>query len=247
MSEEWAGAVPCFRKQQLISAPHPQHMGLCLALHLREAPVCGTSYFILIMAGYPWQLGSQWEPRFLKWVVGKKRGRGWVMRMWAPRLCPSTLPQPFPAGCVVSSEGCGTPGEWIITCQPRRLPVIHNPGLTQHRPVQAICWDHRALASRSGPVWPQLVRNHINMLHQALQMHRLRIAGRAASCLLQRGWSGSSITVLTGRSFFFLTSFQPLFQLSRNNFFTVPGRKVFPHLFADSVHSISQVYWPEWF
>lgn len=67
----------CFRKQQLIPAPQPQHMALCFALHLREPPLCGTSYFILIMAGYPWQLGSQWEPGFLK---------GMVVRMWSPHL-----------------------------------------------------------------------------------------------------------------------------------------------------------------
>lgn len=162
--------------------------------------------------------------------------------MWAPRPCPSpSPPQPFPTGCVVSSEGCGTPGEWIITCQPRRLLVIHNPGLTQHRLVQAICWDHRALASRSGPVWPPLARNHINMLHQALQMHRLRIASGLASYLVQRGWSGSSITVLTACGFFFFFFFQSLYQLSRNNFFHVLRRKVFPCIFADSVHNISQV------
>lgn len=130
----------------------------------------------------------------LKWIV-KKTKRGGVPRMLAARPCPSLLPpHHIPAGHVMSIGGCWAPGEWIITYQPCKLTIIHNPGLTQHRLVQAICWDHQALAFRSGLIWPQLARNHINILKQALQMDRLRIS--RLTCLVPPE-SGTSITVTT--------------------------------------------------
>lgn len=80
MSKDRVSAALCFRKQQLISPAHTRHMGLCLAPHLIAALVCDTSYFILIMAGYPWQLCCQRESCFLKGKKGKKNNK---KRRWA--------------------------------------------------------------------------------------------------------------------------------------------------------------------
>lgn len=152
----------------------------------REIEVCATSFFILIMAGYPWQLHSRWEPLFFKGEkcgVSSKAFTGWLCTMNGP-LGSELLPV-SPTGSLSSI-----------------IHVWHSIGQ-----CRTIRWACRPLASSSGPVWPQLVRNHINMLRQALQMGRLRIAGRSAWCLLHHGWSGSSITVLNRYDFFPFFSF----------------------------------------
>lgn len=130
------------KKQQLIFASHPQHMGLCLALHRSEALDCGISYFILMVVCYPWQLGSRWGPHI--WLRGEWKGG-------EEGFCKAVQSSTLPACLLLFSEGFRNPGEWIITCQPQSLPIIHNPRLTRDRPVPAICWDHQALAFRSGP------------------------------------------------------------------------------------------------
>lgn len=87
------------------------------------------------------------------------------------------------------------------------------------------------------------------MLHQALQMHRLRIAGGPAPrtfCRVAEVGPPSLSSSCVALSFFFFffpsSSFQPFFQLGRNNFFNVLVGKVLPHRFADSVRSMSQVH-----
>lgn len=91
--------------------------------------------------------------------------------MCAPRL--------FLAECVVTNWGCGTPGEWIITCHPCKLLVIHNPGLTWSRPVQY--WEYWEYPAGPWPpgFGPQLVWNCIIMLDYTLQMQKWSAANRS--------------------------------------------------------------------
>lgn len=167
MSKEWAGSALCSKKQQLIAASLPLHMGLCLALHLREALDCGTSYFILMVGGFPWQLGSQWEPCFLR-KRQRKEGGG-------IENCGRRGLQGYPP-CLLPCVQWRVADPWGVNhyLSAPEPPIIYNPGLTQGRPVLAICWDHHALAFRSGPLGRWLVANHINRLHQALQKDKLR-------------------------------------------------------------------------
>lgn len=150
-------AVLCFRKQQLISALHPRHMALCLALHLREELVCGISYFILIMAGYPWQPSSQWELHFLR-VKVKMEKRVGCQDMSSKAV--SLHFHPLLADCVVSSEGCGTPGEWIITCQTcrRTSSIIQSWDSTGQSRLSAETTD---LGLQLRASLTKLVRNHV--------------------------------------------------------------------------------------
>lgn len=92
------GSVTVFglKEQQLIFGSHPQHMGLCLALHRSEALDCGTSYFILMVVCYPWQLGSQWGPHI--WLSGESKERR-VLRgraVFHPPCLPASVQRQVP-------------------------------------------------------------------------------------------------------------------------------------------------------